>query len=132
MRLAPVLPLCALAVALTACASAPSARALEQAEYGPAPGGALQGRIRAAFQGLLLEPGSAEFRFGEPEQGWGRGDDGFAYGWVVWTDVNSKNRFGAFTGWQSYKVLTQGDEVHSIYVPKGKDLFGNPKFEQVR
>jgi hypothetical protein len=129
----PALALCCLAgLLLGACASKPSERALQDADYGPAPNGSMQGRIRAAFTSLLIEPDSAEFRYGEPEQGWGRDGSGFVFGWVVWTEVNSKNRFGAFTGWQGYKVLMQGGDVHSIYQPNGKLLFGNPKFRRAR
>lgn len=122
----------AVAAVLGACAAVPSNRALEQADYGSSPGGAANDHIRAAFRDLLLDAGSAEFRFGAPEHGWGRSDQGFVYGWVIWTDVNSKNQFGAFTGWQTYKVLTTNGDVHSIYRPDGNDLFGNPKFDRLR
>jgi len=118
--------------ALAACSSVPSARALQEADYGARPSGSAQNHIRAAFAPLLLEAGSAQYQFGEPEQGWGTDDSGFVYGWVFWTQVNSKNQFGAFTGWKTYKVLTQNGEVHSIYEPQGNDLFGNPKFDRLR
>lgn len=130
MRIHPV-PILAL-LALGACASVPSARALEQADYGAPPGSGHRDRIKAAFAQLLIDGAGADYRFAEPEHGWGRDEHGFAYGWVVMTDVNSKNRFGAFTGWKAYKVLTVAGNVHSIYEPKGNDLFGNPKFERVR
>jgi hypothetical protein len=118
--------------ALAACASVPSASKMESAEFGNRPGGGHQGDIRAAFGDLLIDSGSAEFQYGEPEQGWGRDDKGFVYGWVVWTQVNSKNQFGAFTGWHTYKVLTRDGAVHSIYEPTGNDLFGNPTFKRLR
>ena len=117
---------------LTACASVPSASTLESAEYGGRPGGGFQSHIRTAFTDLLIDPAAAEFQYGEPEQGWGRDDKGFVYGWVVWTQVNAKNQFGAFTGWHTYKVLTRDGAVHSIYEPTGNDLFGNPTFKQLR
>lgn len=118
------------AALLAACASAPTARALQDADYGAPPDGATDDRIRAAFAPLLLESGSADFRFASPERGWVRDGNGFTYGWVVWTQVNSKNRFGAFTGWRTYKVLTTSGAVHSIHAPKGDD--SETEFERVR
>lgn len=120
------------ALALCACATTPGAKALETANYGSAPGASLASRIREAFRPLLLDPDQAEFRARDPEQGWGHDQKGFVYGWVVFTDVNAKNQFGAFTGWRSYKVLTVDGEVHSIYEPDGVDLFGQPKFRKVK
>ena len=119
-------------LALGACAATPGAKALETANYGPTPTASLAARIREAFRPLLLDPDQAEFRCGEPEQGWGHDQKGCVYGWVIWTDVNAKNQFGAFTGWRTYKVLTVDSEVHSIYEPEGQDLFGQPKFNKVR
>lgn len=130
MRSLPAIALAALALA--ACATSPGARALETADFGAEPGSGLQSRVREAFTPLLLHPGGAEFRCKEPERGWGHDQRGFVYGYVVWTEVNAKNQFGAFTGWQAYKVLTRDGEVHSIYEPQGEDLFGKPKFRKVR
>ena len=122
--------LCAFAIG--ACSTVPSASTLQSAEFGNAPAGAWQGQIRTAFSDLLIDPKGAEFQYGQPEQGWGRDDDGFVYGWVVWTQVNTKNQYGAFTGWQTYKVLTRDGAIHSIYEPTGDDLFGNPTFKRLR
>lgn len=130
MRPLPTIVLSVLAFA--ACATSPGEKALETANYGESPGSGLESRVRAAFDPILLHADGAEFRCKEPERGWGHDQQGFVYGWVVWTDVNAKNQFGAFTGWQSYKVLTRDGEVHSIYEPQGKDLFGKPKFRKVR
>lgn len=114
------------------CTTVPSERALKEAHYGDPPAAVPRDDIRRAFATLLIDPGSAQYRFGDPEQGWGRDETGFVYGWVVWTEVNSKNQFGAFTGWKSYKVLTVGGQLHSIYEPAGDDMFGNPKLRRLK
>ena len=119
-------------MALCSCASVPTDKALQQAHYGDRPAGDYQGSIRSAFAGILIDPSSAQYKFTDPEQGWGRGDGGFVFGWVVWTEVNSQNQFGAFTGWQSYKVLVREAEIHSIYEPAGTDLFGNAKYNRLK
>ena len=118
-------------IVLCSCASAPSDKALREAYYGDQPSGGYQANIRAAFEGLLIDPDSAQYKYSKPEQGWGRGNKGFVYGWVVWTQVNSKNQFNAFTNWKSYKVLIHGAEV-SIYEPAENDLFGNARFKRLR
>lgn len=119
-------------MALSSCASVPSEQELQNADYGNPPGRDHQGRIRSAFESILLDPSSARFKYAAPEKGWGRGKQGFIYGWVVMTDVNSKNKFGAFTGWKTYKVLLREREVHSIYQPAGTDLFGSPEFKRLK
>lgn len=110
-----VLVPCLLLFGLLACRTAPSELALQEADYGEAPVGGHRDEIRAAFAEVLLDPASARFEYSDPEKGWGKDGLGFVYGWVVWTRVNSKNRFGAFTGWRTYKVLTVAGAVHSIY-----------------
>ena len=114
---------------LAACAVAPSERSLQEADFGRKPNGSHRKKIRVAFGELLIDPDSARFEYGKPEQGWGEDDTGFVYGWVVWTKVDSKNQFGAFTGAQTYKVLTVGGKVHSIYRPTDP---GNQLFERLR
>ena len=115
-----------------ACASSPSRQSLHQADYGKQPGRSHRNEIRTAFTDLLIDPGSSRYEYGEPEPGWGKDEEGFVYGWVVWTRVDSNNQFGASTGWQTYKVLTVNGEVHSIYRPLEPDVFGNPRFERLR
>lgn len=117
---------------LAGCANVPSESALQQANFGDEPDRNHRDRIRVAFRELLIDPSSARFKFGEPEQGWGRDDNGFVYGWVVWTEVDSKNQFGAYTGWKTYKVLLRNGEVDSVYEPAGDDMFGNPEFKRLR
>lgn len=121
-----------LLVPLTACAITPSRQSLHQADYGKQPGSSHRNEIRAAFADVLIDPASSRYEYGEPEPGWGEDKNGFVYGWVVWTRVDSNNQFGVFTGWQTYKVLTVDGEVHSIYRPLEPDMFGNPRFERLR
>lgn len=116
---------------LAACSTVPGERALREADYGRQPDGAYREAIRAAFADLLLDPGSARFEYGSPERGWGSDENGFVFGWVVWTQINSKNQFGAYTGWKTYKVLTVDGRVHSIYEPQADDAFGNPRFRRL-
>jgi len=123
---------CVALVGVIGCTAVPSGRALQEAHYGDPPAAVPRDEIRNAFTSLLIDPDSAQYRFGDPEQGWGRDAEDFVYGWVVWTEVNSKNKFGAFTGWKSYKVLTKAGQVHSIYEPAGNDVFGNPTFKRLK
>ena len=118
---------------LSSCVNAPPSDAiLREAHYGDAPGSDHQSKIRKAFEPLLIEPGSAKFEFGEPMEGWGKDQQGFVFGWIVWTEVNSKNEFGAYAGASPYKVLLKNGDVDSIYEPAGNDLFGDPIFERLR
>jgi hypothetical protein len=76
------------------------------ADYGTYPAD-YQQQIRNYFELRLKDPGSAQYRFYEPEKIVmhkapiaGGGVDFFGYG--VNVDVNAKNSFGAYVGFQRY------------------------------
>lgn len=108
----------------------PTQQELESASYGDRPTGYAL-KIEEAFASILIEPETARFEFDSPEQGWGPARGENLFGWVVWTRVNSKNRFGEFAGWTDFKVLMADDEVVGIYRPRGAGPSGNEIFERL-
>jgi len=64
------------------------------------------------MQGVLLDADSAKIEWqGEPKPA-DLGKDGkHLYGWLVEFRVNSRNRFGQYTGKQSHGVLIRDDRV---------------------
>ena len=58
------------------------------------------------MQGVLLDADSAKIEW----QGLGK-DGQHLYGWLVEFGVNSRNRFGQYTGKQSHGVLIRDDHV---------------------
>ena len=64
------------------------------------------------MQGVLLDADSAKIEWqGEPKPA-DLGKDGkHLYGWLVEFRVNSRNRFGQYTGKQSHGVLIRDDHV---------------------
>ncbi len=119
------------AALLCGCANAPpSQEQLDTASYGEQPS-AYEAKVKKAFTSILINPEGASYEFESPEKGWGAGDTGFRFGWVVWARVNSKNRFGEYAGWSDYKVLLYGNRVVGIYEPAGKDLFGHTVYRRL-
>jgi len=120
-----------LATLLWGCTAAPpTPEQLESASHGDKPSG-YKAKIRESFSFILLDPDSASYEFRSPEKGWGADGGSNVFGWVVWTQVNSKNRFGAYTGPIEYKVLLANDEVVGIYEPAGTDEGGDPVYERL-
>ena len=67
------------------------------------------------LQDRLLEPGSAKFEWGEPQAGELKKKGGEALaGYSVEFKVNSRNKFGMYTGFQRYRVLIRNGEILSV------------------
>jgi len=64
------------------------------------------------LQGVLLDADSAKIDWqGEPRPADLGKDGAHLYGWLVEFRVNSRNRFGAYTGKQSHGALIRNDQV---------------------
>ena len=92
----------------------------ETASYGQMPV-AYEASVRAAMENYLKDPASAIYRFGKPVRAYSN------YGWaeahgaqVEWTgylvkvEVNAKNSFGGYVGYQPYLVLFKDNAVFRV------------------
>lgn len=104
------------ALYLTGCATALSEKELEEADYGPLP----ENYEDLAWEWLdenLRDSESARVRFlCEPFRAYARdapikGGAPTHYGWLLVTEVNAKNGFGAYTGWKEMRLMVSGGEV---------------------
>jgi hypothetical protein len=59
----------------------------------------------------LVDPASAQLEFGEPVAGEVKQKTAKASGYRVEFRVNSRNKFGTYTGWQKYQVLIRNGEI---------------------
>ncbi|HSH38156.1 MAG TPA: hypothetical protein VK993_05165 [Chthoniobacterales bacterium] len=59
----------------------------------------------------LLDPSSAKVEFNEPLAGEIKTKTGRASGYSVEFRVNSRNKFGMFTGFQKFRVLIRNGEI---------------------
>ncbi len=103
-------------VVLGACEEAPSPAEIAAADYGrPMAQGECEVVARAALLGILRDPGSAQFRFGACER-WA-GVPAFymnlprQYGYAVPVEVNARNGFGGYTGFQPYIIAMRDGAV---------------------
>ena len=59
----------------------------------------------------LADPASAKLEFGEPVAGEVKQKGAKASGYRVEFKVNSRNKFGVYTGFQKYQVLIRNGEI---------------------
>ena len=59
----------------------------------------------------LLDAASAQIEWSEPQQGTIKTPEGKGSGYVVHITVNSRNKFGMYTGKQKYRILLRNGEV---------------------
>jgi len=108
---------------LGGCAVYPTAEEQAAADYGPEPDWyTCRAAIRILIQGVLKDPGSAEFRWYGFERAWwgsrGLFGPGITYGWRMAVDVNAKNSFGAYTGYETWWFYFRDGKIADITEPR--------------
>lgn len=74
------------------------------ADYGPEPQG-FETALKEYFCDRLKDCESARYKFGEPFEAYQNYGFDLAWkGWIVPVDVNAKNGFGGYTGFQTHYV----------------------------
>lgn len=84
-------------------------------DFGPPPVG-YEEAVKARFQYALKDPNSAMYRIGTPYTAYSNtglaGGGGIAWsGYAVNVQINAKNSYGGYTGYQPYRVLFSGDRA---------------------
>jgi len=124
------------ALLLQACATPISPEAVASADYGPPPSERHQEIIRERFAKILIDPTAPLYEFDAPRKGYTRNSPMFgtreAFGWRVCGTVNSKNRFGGYTGRAPFFVLFRGDTiVEFVYGEAGQNaMISNTAIQQ--
>lgn len=110
MRSRSVIWFTCIVLAYAAVGCTPSREKLAAANYGALPV-SYEDRIRQYFGRSLRDPYSADYRFGVPYKA--ATDEGsfghWVYGYAVDVEVNAKNAYGAYTGFQDYKFFFRSD-----------------------
>lgn len=115
-RTSKALALVTVAAVVVGCAS-PSIplEVIANADYGPPPSDGHQQIIRQRFDRILIDPTSPLYEFDAPRKGYTKPSSMFGtsltFGWRVCGTINSKNRFGGYTGRSPFFVLFRGDEI---------------------
>jgi hypothetical protein len=111
-------------VALSGCVTAPTPREIAAADYGSPPTDH-KSQIKNYFSKVLKDPESARYgEFTEPRKGYARVEgralispDGGAwlptnvFGYEVSVQVNAKNSYGAYTGFERYLFLFRNGKI---------------------
>lgn len=112
---------------LAGCATPPAAQT-EALDYGPPPPANYQQIIKDKWGAGFKDPDSALYKFGDPFKAYTRhapiGGGGIdKVGWMVQFQVNAKNGFGGYTGYETHQVLF----VNGIMT---KEVLTNPYFKE--
>jgi hypothetical protein len=108
--------LCIVSVLVVGCQTGPSKKALASADYGPYPHN-YQTIIGAFVAKIAIDPNpnSTKIRFELPVKGYLPRSSNFRYsyefGWVVKAWINSKNRFGGYTGDRPWRFLLRNGQI---------------------
>ena len=110
-----------LAALLAGCATPmPTQEQITAADCGPTPASA-QDAIKHWFDTALKDSDSARLRFGEPKKGVVRDapiEGGkLHWGWIVQVQVNAKNSYGGYTGFQDYSFFFRDGRMTGVKRP---------------
>lgn len=110
---------------LSACAVPITRSDLRTANYGTKPDNA-KSTAAAYFQKVLIDPDSMKLACAEPKKGWARqmSSQPPNYGYVLYCEVNAKNRLGGYTGTKPQILLFQNGRLVVTYDEKDTIGFG--------
>lgn len=104
---------------LAACATAPTAAQLANADYGPPPPENHQQLIKDWFAERLIDPTSPLYTFRNPTQGYTQENAFYGtqlqFGWIVCGAVNAKNRLGGYVGREPFFTLFKDGSMVFIH-----------------
>ena len=111
----PRLILASLTLLLSSCVSyVPPAPG---SDYGEPPTKAIRKPIVRYFGEVLKDPGAAKYRFGSPLKTYAHrsGVPEVAFqGWGIPVEVNARNTFGGYGGFEMFFALVRDDELRSV------------------
>jgi len=98
------------ALSLSACASAPTAQEIANADYGRAmTQEECESTVKATIGTYLKDPTSAQYQFGTCGKGWAPSVPVASlpkqFGYRLSASINAKNSFGGYTGYKPYDFL---------------------------
>lgn len=98
----------AMVLALVGCVTPPTQEELAAADYGLYPHD-YETIIKTYMSRVLKDPDSGRFEFlNAPKTAWNK-LDGLQYGYAVCANINAKNSYGGYTGFQmSYFLIRNG------------------------
>jgi hypothetical protein len=102
------------ALILAGCSFAPSKEQVANADFGERPDSTrATATITNYLERTLIDPGSLRLRCAEARKGWAREliSRPSQFGWVVYCEVNAKNRLGGYTGAKPHIYLFKGDRL---------------------
>ena len=109
-----------ISIAISGCSQKLTKQQWDQIYVGSKPNSSIASNsIKYYLQKTLIDPDSMRVSCAESKKGWirelGGGFKPPKYGWVVYCDVNSKNRMGGYAGSQPYAFLFINSDLIDVY-----------------
>lgn len=104
-------------VLLFGCYKAPTLDELKKADYGQYPSN-YEALVKQCMEGKLFDPGAAMYKFTPPVKGYTnrapmQGGDVDKFGYWVAAEINGKNRFGGYTGYQAHRFFIRAGDIYN-------------------
>lgn len=103
------------AIAITGCASAPTAEKIASADYGaPISTPEATSLVTSYMKSRAKDPYSLKVECGNAYQGWTQNrftSSSFAAGYMINCGINGKNSFGAYVGVRNYRFLIHNGSI---------------------
>jgi len=115
-----ILLLIVILAALTGCATTVTNEQWQKADYGKKLDQSVYvAYIEQSVKSSLIDPDSLQMSCADARKGWAKNiNEPHQFGWLVFCQVNAKNRFGGYTGAKHYIYLFKGDQV-LVSIPSG-------------
>jgi len=115
-----------LCVVLSGCATMPSREKIANLDYGATISIDYEQAIKQHCGNVLFDPYSAVYEFHPPQQYWLQqppllGGKLIA-GYMVFVDINAKNRMGGYTGTKKWGFLFRNNSIIKVVDPDEMDL----------
>ena len=105
---------------LSGCATTVTREQWQSADYGEKLDNSVYlAYIQKSVQNSLIDPDSLRMSCADARKGWATNiNERAQFGWIVYCEVNAKNRFGGYVGAKPYIYLFKGDKV-LVSIPNG-------------
>jgi hypothetical protein len=107
-------------LSLTACATMPTQKEIDKADYGsPISQDLAEAKAKEFLSGYLKDPMSATYQWKAVYQGWFKGfRRATVYGYILDGNINAKNSYGGYVGASPFRFVFRNGELVSAYMQK--------------
>lgn len=117
-------------IAMCGCATMPTQEEITKIDYGSPISIDYEQVIKQYCSNVLFDPYSAVYEFSAPQQYWVKQPPllggGLISGYMVFADINAKNKMGGYTGKQRWGFLFRNNSIFKVFSPAEMAMMRSP------